>query len=389
MYHEMLNILDKSLHDGVPDSISVDLWPGIYKELRNHTVHCLIASKIKYVSMADRNTYLTAVAHNIQNFHIIMAEQAKVIKCLEMENIATIILKGAAAAMYYPKPEYRCMGDIDILVDPKDFKKAYYVLKAAGYINEQSLDNYHRHIVFKQDNIEIELHKFYSTSDNKVYNNILNKLVYEGITKRKYANIQGYSFPVLPWLENGLVLLSHINHHLSSGLGLRQVIDWMCYVEKELTDDKWTIFCPIVEKVGFKQLALSTTAMCKKYLGLTGIAWCNDVDTKVCDDLMDYILSCGNFGRKVQTNEINTISVIRRIRNPIKGIKYAQRCGCQTWALLKKCSLLKPFAWIYQLIRWAKNGYIHGVSMKDIAKYNNLERTETQLFERLGITKYR
>ena len=44
---------------------------------------------------------------------------------------------------------------------------------------------------------------------------------------------------MFPPLENGLVLLGHINQHLEEGLGLRQILDWALYVDKALDDDAW------------------------------------------------------------------------------------------------------------------------------------------------------
>lgn len=39
-----------------------------------------------------------------------------------------VILKGTAAAQYYPQPEYRTMGDVDIMTRREDLDKAYQQL---------------------------------------------------------------------------------------------------------------------------------------------------------------------------------------------------------------------------------------------------------------------
>ena len=75
---------------------------------------------------------------------------------------------------------------------------------------------------------------------------------------------------VLPDDENGIVLLSHIRQHLESGLGLRQIIDWMMFVRSYLNDEMWfSSFHEKAQRTGLESLAVITTKMCQKYLGLT------------------------------------------------------------------------------------------------------------------------
>ena len=104
---------------------------------------------------------------------------------------------------------------------------------------------------------------------------------------------------MFPPLENGLVLLEHINQHLEEGLGLRQILDWALYVDKALDDDAWEYtFAPVVRRLGLERLAITVTRMCQLYLGLrSDITWCASADEKVCDSLMNYIMEQGNFGR--------------------------------------------------------------------------------------------
>lgn len=61
--------------------------------------------------------------------------------------------------------------------------------------------------------------------------------------------------PVLPPLENGLVLLAHVNQHLGSGLGLRQILDWQMFVDAHLTDELWERgFQHAAQQIGMEKL---------------------------------------------------------------------------------------------------------------------------------------
>lgn len=388
----MLELLSHSLHDQATNRIESDVWHKVYQELLVQAVHTLPAPQIGGVGLndADRADYMSAIGKNLQTFYNLMEDQQKLLNIFENAGIPVVVLKGAAAAMNYPHPEYRCMGDIDIIVQPDNFNNAYELLCHFGCTAHQTVEDYHRHIGFhSKQGVEIELHNYFSSSMNNKQNQILDEYVYHGIADYQTAEVCGYQVPVLPTLENGLVLLAHINQHLGSGLGLRQIIDWMFYVEQYLDDGFWEDkFSRAAEQIGMRQLAMVTTAMCQKYLGLKkNYSWFTHyTDAPICDELMEYILSHGNFGRKDSTGS-TTVTVIRILRNPIRGIKEAQEIGCRTWTLLKGHSWLRPFAWIYQIYRWLKRGIQRGVTISSVASSAQTEQIETDFLRRLGVTR--
>lgn len=97
------------------------------------------------------------------------------------------------------------------------------------------------------------------------------------------------------------MLLGHINHHLvSQNLGLRQILDWEMYVHNIMDNKLWNDrFLPLLKKVGLRKLAINTTLMCKKYLGLsTGIILKEDISEDASELLLKMVLKSGNFGSK-------------------------------------------------------------------------------------------
>lgn len=68
---------------------------------------------------------------------------------------------------------------------------------------------------------------------------MFDKWLYDQLSTIQQVKVCGYAVRVFPPLENGLILLGHINQHLSSGLSLRQIIDWYYYVQSELDDEFW------------------------------------------------------------------------------------------------------------------------------------------------------
>ena len=282
-----------------------------------------------------------------------------------------VILKGTSAAQYYPYPELRAMGDIDIITKREDYDLACRELLDNNYNETTELEDEERgrHRTFVKNGIYVEMHAFFASMNDPYKAKYFDDLVMENINDTH----------VLPDMINGLVLLEHINQHLEEGLGLRQVIDWMMFVDRCLDTDDWNEFRQYAEKVGLDTLAITVTRMCEMYLGLKEHKWCELADEKLCSDLMDYVMKCGNFGNKLTYDQKISISRAHELKHPINMLKSLQSKGTENWAAAKN-PLLKPFAWIWQSVQ-----YIQKTSGL-VNNYSEADRLDT-MFDALGVKR--
>ncbi len=302
------------------------------------------------------------------------SEEKELIRLLESHGIPLVILKGAAAAVYYPVPSRRSFGDIDFLVSPERFARATELLEANGYTRGE--DN-KRHIAYSKGGISFELHRRYSHEDVD-----MERYVLDGLEHRVTGRIDQHEFPMLPPLANGLVLLDHMRSHLKGGLGLRQMIDWMMYCHRELNDGFWQdSFRLAAEETKLTTLAITVTALCQKYLGLTtDITWCRGADEALVDELLDSLLISGNFGRKqgLGSNVEKVTAAFRR-----EGLFHRlQHAGEYNWKAYHRHHGLRPFCWLYQIFRYIRQGmgrirYVRA----DLARGND----RYELLKKLGI----
>ena len=304
-YETIFNLLRSCLwgHDIFPFNTSDDTdWITLYKELAQQSIMVLPTDILCQVDSAHSLQYLYTANQGITHWYILMRSQQHLCDLLKSADISFVILKGAASAYYYPNPDYRSMGDIDFIVKSEDFEKTCQLLEKHGY--ETSGIEHYRHIDFTKNDVPFELHRCFSTFNNSDYARIIDNMIFDALESAHEITLEDFSFPVLPPLENGLVLLAHINQHLETGLGLRQIIDWMLYVSKELDDNKWySQFAPIAQQLGLETLAVTVTRMCQIYLGLSAsINWCEKADDNLCEQLMLHIIEYGNFGKKKDIN---------------------------------------------------------------------------------------
>lgn len=353
-------------------------WDAVLKEATVQTVlGVAIGAAPSDVQQKWKGMISAGTAHFVRILHY----QEQLYNLLKEYGIPMVILKGTAAAIYYPNPSLRVMGDIDFLVPLEQFDHAKEILTQNGYTIKDD-PRYSRHIDVRKDQVSFEMHRYFSECNVDIEQYIL-----EQFDDAKCGIIFGKSFPMLPRLANGLVLLAHISYHLQTGLGLRQVIDWMTYVNRELDDAFWHQgFHEAAKESGMEILAITITRLCQIYLGLSDeITWCKDASADLCSELMESILLAGNFGRKQGHG--------RSISNTVTNLKemgffrYLQIAGEFNWKAYHKHKWLKPFCWIYQIGRYTRQGLETNRSRKQVLDDVGRGNQRAELLEKLGLKR--
>lgn len=368
------------------------LWPAIRAELVAQSVIGYPADVIEdlELSPADQAEYLALAGKNLWGWYRLMKAQDSVLTEFRQANIPVAVLKGAAAAANYTQPKSRSMGDIDLIVPPDHFDRAFALLERLGWENDAPLEINPRHAGFqKADCPEIELHRYFSTCTDKRQADFLDQAIYDAIPRVEWTDVEGFSVPVLPPLENGLVLLAHVNQHLGSGLGLRQILDWQMFVEAYLTDELWEHeFQHAAQRIGMEKLAITATWLCRTHLGLqTSARWFDGADAQLADDLLRYIMHRGNMGRKVKRSTQATRIVMHSFRSPAALVRYLYTGGRSHWAPARKHAWLAPAACIYQIGHVIRKGLARNTSMGELVNDARRAQQEIDLLKRLEVTR--
>ncbi len=364
--NRMLMLIRASLWN---EEIKNEISNNVFEEMKKHNVFLLPTCIFSHLSMSD--DLRTEWKRQILQYHIFLERYKNVQNNIPI-SVPYTILKGTSAAQYYPYPEYRAMGDIDIITDREGFEQAYQDLLNNGYREIKKLN---REISLEKDGIIVELHRFFASLNDPKQSKYLDDLIIKNITPSH----------VLPDLINGLVLLEHIGQHLEHGLGLRQVLDWMMFVDRCLPDEKWAEFKNMAKNLGLKKLAVIVTHMCVLYLGLKERQWSKDADETVCKQLMEYILSSGDFGNKWTSDLHVGQTIFTYVRGPVSTYKWLQERGLYNWKAAQRHAFLRPFAWIYQAKRYILKGFGQEGSTVALRKEYEIAKERIALFDSLGV----
>lgn len=344
-------------------------WSRVYRELYEHRVASVPCDYIADLPLDDklRSVWRRHCVAQQFFFDKLTAAENEICDAFEKQGIPYVILKGMTAAMNYPVPSHRSMGDIDILIHECDDDRATEVLLGLSYEGDKLPAGKHKR--FCRGDIDVELHYHVTKLKNARWDKLFDEHMLAEIdhgVKKTAGSAAFYMFPVM---ETGIVILQHLYGHLTGeGAGLRQVMDWMMYVHASGISD-WTEFNDFAGRVGVYEFQKIVTRMCERYLGLPhrdDLDWCLSADDETCGELMGFILSMGNFGNKEKRQGINRkVLFYKDIPTTFKRI---QKGGICRWKAARNHAVLRPFAWMYQLGRVGMLFIRHGYSVDELRR---------------------
>lgn len=221
-------------------------------------------------------------------------------KCFEREGLSVAFMKGLICGSRYSNPIRRQCGDIDFVVAEEDYAKTLDVLETIGNV-DRTLVHEHHGMAFV-DGVQLEPHyKVHNYQNPKVDRAM--KLMFAEVFPQALieVEIRGEMIPAFPAAFECALLVGHmVNHVYAEGLGLRQVVDFMMFLQKEHEVVKGELCQRYLRMMKMERTFRIFSCLCEDYLGMSHNLLTLDYTTKekaFAKELMDDILEVGNFGR--------------------------------------------------------------------------------------------
>lgn len=157
----------------------------------------------------------------------------KVVGELSAAGITSVLLKGQGVAQYYPKPELRQCGDIDLYVGLGRYADSYDVVKPlATEIDDRKALEVGKHYDFYVGKIAVEMHRYSDRYPTARLDRIYQEVSLKGLNENLVPLIFSGQVVYTPSDEyNAFYIFSHLFHHfLINGMGARQLCDWMLFL---------------------------------------------------------------------------------------------------------------------------------------------------------------
>lgn len=331
----------------VDSKIDTDIdWEKLISYARKHKIMPLLCygfsnAGIKTPPEIDeelfRNTAFNMSVNSNQLFELERIKQAF------LENkIDFIVLKGAVLKNYYPSPEMRPMGDIDMLIKVEQYSKICSIMKKLGFV-EKPASNYE--FKWSKGQVLIELHKRLTAPTNRDF------CRYYGDGWKMAVPMDENSTEYTYTKEDCFVyLFMHFTrHYRDAGIGLIHLIDIYFYLKKHNDMDEEYLLREFEELrlAEFYENVKSTISVCFE----------DSAPNEKTNIILNRIISSGSYGTKeslvISVGAKNTQKA--KNKKSIRAILFWNRVFmpykdmCVRHRILKKLPFLLPFFWIYRI----------------------------------------
>lgn len=220
--------------------------------------------------------------------------------CLAIGGVKVAFMKGLVCGSRYANHKRRACGDIDFVVEENDFAKTLDLLETIGTVDRELIHEHHG-MAFVDD-VQLEPHYKVHNFQNPSVDKAMQKLFAE-VFPQKLVEIEigGEKIPVFPPAFECALLVGHmVNHVYAEGLGLRQVVDLMMFIQKEHEAIKYEECQRYLWLMKMERALRIFAFVCEEYLGMSHGFLSIEYTAKekqFANKLMEDILEVGNFGR--------------------------------------------------------------------------------------------
>ena len=265
---------------------------------------CLIKNNIKleredalglYAKMKAIEKANARVNENIVSF----------VNFMERKGIDYIIVKGQVAGSFYPNPDARMSGDVDLYFVGENYEKIKSLVEQRLGKQLSKLSD-GKHVEFEVNGVIFELHDKLSrlaTRKHQAYwDQMIDNAILEGTDT---VMINGKEIKTLSATYNAMYIFVHLFYHMTaSGVGLRQLCDWARVLYNPNLNDNHNVDAyrleDILKELGYFKAYKAMGAFLVEYLGLPEEQFpfaLTEKDRKWVETIKKNILKRGNFGR--------------------------------------------------------------------------------------------
>lgn len=271
------------------------------------------------------------------------------------KNIRFLPLKGIMLKTYYPKPDMRMMGDIDILFDPSRDHEVRDILLGMGYSAEEFDNGVSPDVYYKRPIMNIELHRELLSRPQEWkphFADVWERVVSCGACEFAMTPEEFYVF-----------LMAHlVKHYVGYGTGIRSVLDLWVYRNGQKLDE--AVVARRFEDLGITEFVQNIEALSAVWFG-------GAEHTPLTDEMGEFVLDSGTYGERLTAVMAKTEATgsakreyfFRRLFLNREMMEYG-------YPILKKAPVLLPACWV---IRWCKKLLRRDVVTRELHMLNAVD----------------
>ena len=292
----LLNLIKMALGKGtecaLPDALEWNILfdlsvkqcvPSIVLDGLNKTLSSVPCQDNQGIGKMDKLKWLGMVLNMERQYARHESVIAELAAFYQAAGYRMMLLKGYGLSKYWPIPNHRPTGDIDIylMYMHSDGKaKIQPAWECADRLMKEKLgiqadNSHHHHSVFTYKGIMVENHydfvNVHSHRSNRWIENEFKTLALTRNEEYAFGNGAKLLFPS-PLLNCLFVARHNATHFAAEHLNLRQLLDWALFVEKRNQDIDWDYFWKMSKRMGMEKFVL-----CMAYIAVEQLSFEKDI----------------------------------------------------------------------------------------------------------------
>lgn len=383
----LLDVLKSFIHE---KKLNFDVELDWAKLMQLSTIHT-VTGILGYMAMqnpCERTEQMTNILKkqclvNIAIFTQRTEKARRMVATLNEAGIDHMLFKGYVVREYYPVPELRSYGDIDILIKPEDREKCHALMLEHGFdvkTDWEPVYSYYRDVELYEMHTELMEIDVSDKADYKEY---------FSHTWEHVQNVSENTFEPVPEFHF-LYLLTHIAKHIcGSGAGVRMYLDLAAFIEHFRDSIDWAYIGKELEKLKLKDFANIALTVVEKYFGVISPIGLGSIDAETLENFMNYTMDGGVFGHfgrdrglvtlKKFNDKSRAATIINRMFPPADTIE-------KRYTYLQGNHWLLPVAWVHRFFKTRDTWGEHAKEAKGIIQTDNEEVEKLKrIYKEIGL----
>lgn len=185
----------------------------------------------------------------------------------KQQGCRVMVMKGQANGVFYPKPKHRNPGDIDCYLF-ENYARGNDIARQEGANVDES---WYKHSVINYKGETFENHKYFvHTRDGKRGKKLNEELVEQLKNKSEEIKVIPGTVVEMPSVQWTAMFLTYhaCAHFISEGLRLKQILDWVMFLNVHQSDVNWGAFYAFCDRNHLRVFADAMNTIAVKYLGI-------------------------------------------------------------------------------------------------------------------------
>ena len=311
----------------------------------------------------------------------------KLMEQLNSAGIDHVVMKGYVLRGYYPVPELRTYGDIDLVIHSEDRIRCHDLMLSLGYRADHDWEpvySYQRDYELYEIHTQIMEIDVSDKADHRAYFDTM----WEHVRRES-----GCTFHFTPEFHF-LYMLTHIAKHLvSAGAGIRMYLDVAAFIRHRKDAPDWAWIRRELETLRLWPFANGVLTVVQRCFGVESPLELDPMEETTWDAFLEFTMAGGIFGqvgRDSGTNSLKNQSRgsegISRVGTFMKRLFPSAKSIQSRYTYLQDKPWLLPAAWVHRLVKTRDTWQRHAREAQNIL---SADLTEVQkikdLYDQLGL----